>query len=318
MVHGAWCAWCMVHMCMRMCVRQHLRVAEDLRIELHVARRVHPVHVAEGRGDGELGVGHRLQRPLHHPHLLRFGVEVLRIGVLVVDAVLLAAGDPQLHLKQHVHLGHPFHVLDADLDVLAERLLREVEHVRREERLAVRLEVLLVRLHEPVEPRQPRALAVVRVQDDRDAVQLGHLRGRDEADALQPAVGTRASPSRRARTADKVEAGQRNDTRVYDANRGTRALLLLVVPFLSPLATRSHEGPRCAVRPTDLPRPRRGGCVDTPRPSDPARFAAFARRSPSVHSTGRPAARARGRVSRGTAGSLSDRGAHARGDRAWP
>ena len=50
-------------------------------------------------------------------------------------------------MRQHQSRG-----LLADLDVLVVRLLREVEHVAREERLAVELEELLVRLEHPVEP----------------------------------------------------------------------------------------------------------------------------------------------------------------------
>ena len=36
-------------------------------------------------------------------------------------------GTAAYHLEQHVQLGHPLHVLDADLDVLIHRLLGEVE-----------------------------------------------------------------------------------------------------------------------------------------------------------------------------------------------
>ena len=42
----------------------------------------------------------------------------------------------ELHLEQHLDLAHPLHVLDADVDVLSERLLGQVEHMAREERLA--------------------------------------------------------------------------------------------------------------------------------------------------------------------------------------
>merc|ERR1719440_597107 len=39
-----------------------LRVVQDLRRQLDVARRVHAVHVTEGSGDGELTVGHGRER----------------------------------------------------------------------------------------------------------------------------------------------------------------------------------------------------------------------------------------------------------------
>ena len=72
-------------------------------------------------------------------------------------------------------------VLDAGADVLLERLLGQVEHVRREERLAVLREVRLVGVEEAVEPRQPRALAVVGVQDDGHAVRRGDRTGVERA-----------------------------------------------------------------------------------------------------------------------------------------
>mmetsp|Transcript_10117 Transcript_10117/g.33287 ORF Transcript_10117/g.33287 Transcript_10117/m.33287 type:complete len:526 (-) Transcript_10117:16-1593(-) len=147
-----------------------LRVSQNLRVELDVAGRVDAVHVAKGGGDGELCVGHRLQRLLDHPHLLGLGVEVLRVRILVVHPVLLAARDAKLHLEQHVELGHPLHVLDADGDVLLERLLGQVEHVRREERLAVRGVVRFRLGQHPVHPREELLGAVVCVQDHRHAV----------------------------------------------------------------------------------------------------------------------------------------------------
>lgn len=47
--------------------------------------------------------------------------------------------------------------------------------MRGEEGLAVLGEVVLVRVEEAVEPGEPVAHAVVRVEDDRDAVELGEL-----------------------------------------------------------------------------------------------------------------------------------------------
>mmetsp|Transcript_24628 Transcript_24628/g.61175 ORF Transcript_24628/g.61175 Transcript_24628/m.61175 type:complete len:369 (+) Transcript_24628:314-1420(+) len=151
----------------------HLRVAQYLRVEPHVARRVDTMDVAKGGGDGELGVdGGELLLDL--PDLLRLGVEVLGVDVLVIDAVLLAAGDAQLHLQQHVELRHLLEVLGADLEVLVHRLLRQVDHVRREERLAMRGKVPLRRGEHAIEPRQQFLAAVVGVQYDGHAVLLGH------------------------------------------------------------------------------------------------------------------------------------------------
>ena len=76
-------------------------------------------------------------------HLFRSGVEVLPVCAGVVDAILLAAGDADLHLEPDSDLGHALEVLGASGDVLAILLLRKVEHVAREEGLSV---LLLVKI----------------------------------------------------------------------------------------------------------------------------------------------------------------------------
>mmetsp|Transcript_9915 Transcript_9915/g.23855 ORF Transcript_9915/g.23855 Transcript_9915/m.23855 type:complete len:419 (+) Transcript_9915:316-1572(+) len=158
----------------RLLLDELLRVVEDLRRELYVARGVDAVHVAEGGGDGEHAVGDRAESLVDLVHLRRLRVEQRVVDLGVVDAVLLAAGHAQLDLKEQVGLGHALKVLLADRDVLLERLLGEVEHVRREKGLAVCLEVGLVRVEKTVEPPQPRLHAVVGVEDHGDAVEGGH------------------------------------------------------------------------------------------------------------------------------------------------
>lgn len=71
-------------------------------------------------------------------------------------------------------LGHSGEVLDASLDVLLLGLLGQVEHVRREEGDTVLLEVRLVGVEHAVKPWQQLLGAVVRVEDDRDAVVRGN------------------------------------------------------------------------------------------------------------------------------------------------
>jgi len=150
-----------------------LRFAEDGRGELHVAGGVHAVHVAEGGGDGEHAGGDRVELGVHLVDLLGLGVEVLLGDVGVVDAVLLAAGDADLNLEEAVDLAHALEVLLGDLHVLLDGLLGEVEHVGGEEGLAVLGEVLLVGLEEAIEPGEEALGAVVGVEDDGDAVELG-------------------------------------------------------------------------------------------------------------------------------------------------
>lgn len=87
---------------------------------------------------------------------------------------------------------HALHVLDADLDVLVEGLLREIDHVGGEERLAVGLEVLLVGLEHAVEPGEELLGAVVRVEHHRHAVGLGDIA--DVVGALQPRRQSTAGP----------------------------------------------------------------------------------------------------------------------------
>ena len=51
------------------------------------------MHVAEGRGHGEVPVGHGGQRLVDLPDLLGLGVETRGIHVRVVHTVLFATGD---------------------------------------------------------------------------------------------------------------------------------------------------------------------------------------------------------------------------------
>ena len=80
-------------------------------------------------------------------HLFRSGVEVLLGCAGVVNAVLFAAGDADLHLQPDPDLGHALEVLCTSRDVLAILLLREVEHVAREEGLSVLLLVQIRMKH---------------------------------------------------------------------------------------------------------------------------------------------------------------------------
>mmetsp|Transcript_42498 Transcript_42498/g.92337 ORF Transcript_42498/g.92337 Transcript_42498/m.92337 type:complete len:297 (+) Transcript_42498:403-1293(+) len=152
-----------------------LGIAQDRRRQLHVAGRVHTVHVAERGSDRVALGGDGLQGLVHLQDLLRLGVEVLLGDVRVVDAVLLTTGDAQLHLQQDAHGLHLLEVLLADLQVLGDGLLRQIEHVRREQGLALLLEELLVGLHHAVHPGQQLLRAVVGVKHHGDAVVLGDL-----------------------------------------------------------------------------------------------------------------------------------------------
>ena len=151
-----------------------LVLAKSLGLERDIAGLVDAMDVAERGGDGEhvadLGEG-----LVHGPDLLGGGVELLGINILVVDTVLLATSDTDLHLEPDLHLDKALKVLDADGNVLFIRLLTEIKHVRGVEGLSVLLVVGLVGLKHTIEPGQELLGAVVRVKDDGDAVVRGHL-----------------------------------------------------------------------------------------------------------------------------------------------
>ena len=151
-----------------------LVLEKPLGAEHDIAGLVDAVDVAKGGSDREHGsdLGQSL---VHGVDLLGAGVELLGVDVLVVDAILLAASDTDLHLEPDLHRGHALEVLDANGNVLLVGLLAEVEHVGGEEGLSVGLEVLLRGGEEGVDPGKPRLLAVVGVKDDGDAVEGGDL-----------------------------------------------------------------------------------------------------------------------------------------------
>mmetsp|Transcript_14907 Transcript_14907/g.32897 ORF Transcript_14907/g.32897 Transcript_14907/m.32897 type:complete len:246 (-) Transcript_14907:761-1498(-) len=95
-----------------------LRLIQDGRLQFHVARLVHAMHVAEGCGHGEEAVGDFAQGVIDLEDLLGFGVQVFRVRVFVVDAVLFTTCDSQFHLKAAVDLRHSLQVFHANLDVL--------------------------------------------------------------------------------------------------------------------------------------------------------------------------------------------------------
>lgn len=64
--------------------------------------------------------------------------------------------------------------LGTDIEILVHRLLGQVDHVRREEGLAVSLVVALARLEHPIEPGKQLLGTVVGVEDDGHAVLLRH------------------------------------------------------------------------------------------------------------------------------------------------
>ena len=146
-----------------------LVLTQQLRAQLHIARLVHTVHVAKARGDREVGANGR-QGLVDLVDVFGLGVEAVVVDALVVDAVFLAAGDADLHLQPLLHGRGALEVGGGGLDVPVHGLLRQVDHVRGEERLAVLLVPLLVGVEHAVQPWEQLLGAVVGVQHDGDAV----------------------------------------------------------------------------------------------------------------------------------------------------
>jgi len=151
-----------------------LVLAKSLGLESDVTGLVYAMDVAKCGGDGEhvadLGEG-----LVHGIHLFGGGVELFGINVLVVDTILFAASDTDLHLQPDLHLDETLKVLYADCNVLLIGLFAEIKHVRGVEGLSVLLEVSLVGLNHAIEPGEELLRAVVGVKDDGNAVVGGHL-----------------------------------------------------------------------------------------------------------------------------------------------
>ena len=131
-----------------------LRVAQNGRRQLDVTRRIDTVDVTERRGNRVKVRRNRLQSLVHVVNLFRLGVQIFRRDVAVIDAVFLAAGDPNLHLQKAVDRLHSLQVLLANLQVLLDRFFGQVQHVAGKQRLSVFFEILLVRFQQAVEPPQ--------------------------------------------------------------------------------------------------------------------------------------------------------------------
>lgn len=150
-----------------------LVLAEQLGVELDVAGLVDTVDVAEASGNGEVG-GDGGEGVVDVEDVLGLGVEGVVVDILVVDTVLLTTSDANLHLEPLLHGSSALQVLGGGLDVPVNRLLGQINHVRREEGLAGSLEVGLISSEHAIEPREELLGAVVGVEDDGNAVGGGN------------------------------------------------------------------------------------------------------------------------------------------------
>jgi hypothetical protein len=86
------------------------------------------------------------------PDVLGLGVEGVVVDILVVDTILLAASDANLHLEPLLPGGGTLEVLGRGLDIVLNILLRKIDHMAAEEGNTGLLEEGLVGVHHPVEP----------------------------------------------------------------------------------------------------------------------------------------------------------------------
>lgn len=155
-----------------------LVLAEKLRVELDVTGLVDTVNVAEAGGDGEVG-GDGGEGVEDVEDVLGLGVEGVVVNILVVDTILLTTSDANLHLEPLLHGGSALEVLGGGLDVPLNGLLRKINHVRGEKRLAVGLKVSLISIEHAIEPGEELLGTVIGVKDDGDVVGRG-----DRADVV--------------------------------------------------------------------------------------------------------------------------------------
>jgi len=154
---------------------QNIRLVllEQLWVKLDVAWLVHTVHIAEASSNGEVWRD-RAQSLVDLVDVLWLGVQGVVVNILVVDTILLTTCDANLHLEPLLQRSRTLEVLGGSLDVEVDSFLRQVDHVRGEEGLAVLLEVGLIGIEHAVEPWKKLLGAMIGVEDDWDAVGGGN------------------------------------------------------------------------------------------------------------------------------------------------
>lgn len=142
-----------------------LVLTQKFGVKFDISGLVNTMDVSESSGDTEVWAD-GIQGRVDLPDVLRLSVELGVIDSGIIDAVLLATGNANLHLEPEANGGHPFEVLLADSDVLLLALLGKVKHVRGEERFLVLLEIGLISLKHPIKPLQELVSAMIGVQDN--------------------------------------------------------------------------------------------------------------------------------------------------------
>jgi len=142
-----------------------LVLAEEIRLELNVSGLVDAVDVSKRSSDAEVGAN-SAQRLVDFMDVGGLGIESRVVNTSVVDAIFFTASDTDFHLEPKTEGCHALEVLGACRDVVLFGLFREIEHVGREKRLLMLLEVSFIGLEHAIEPRKEFLGAVVAVEND--------------------------------------------------------------------------------------------------------------------------------------------------------
>lgn len=146
-----------------------LVLLEQLWPQLDVAWLVDTVDVAETSSDREVWRDW-CESLVDLVDVLWLCVEGVVVHILIVDTVLLATSDTNLHLEELLHGCGTLEVGSSGLEVLLDRFLGQIDHVRGEEGHTVGLEELLVLVEHAVQPWEQLLGAVICVEDDWNAV----------------------------------------------------------------------------------------------------------------------------------------------------
>jgi hypothetical protein len=181
-----------------------LELGKQLRPEVNVAGRVTTVDIAERRCEEIAAALAQAERPRHRQGILRGRVKALARSSPVVNAVLFAADGADLQLEQDVELVRLSQQLGGHAQVLRERELRAIEHVRVEQRL-------LTALAPPTTLAQQRPDEVVDVVRCRVVGVQGDQHGRARGEHVREVGECSGANSQVGRGTGKIPCGARCD-----------------------------------------------------------------------------------------------------------
>jgi len=163
-----------------------LVLGKKLWVKLDISWLVNTVNITETSSNREVW-GDWGELVVNGKDILWLSVEGVIVDVLIVDTILLTSGNTDFldflssfhvkltnknayHLEPLLHWSSAGEVLGSCLDVVLNFLLRQVDHVGGEKRLAVLLEVSLICVHHAVQPWEKLLCAVICVEDNWNAV----------------------------------------------------------------------------------------------------------------------------------------------------